>query len=149
MARKAESTFIASIHKHLAMDVHREKMNNPYRSGTADVWYSGMKGDLWVEYKFLPSLPKREDTVITLDLSENQKIWLRNRYTEGRNIAVICGCKAGAVVFTRLTWEQSTSAKIFSSFIRTRLEVAQWIHAQTGAESDNVIQTYLSVSKLS
>lgn len=149
MARKAESTFIAGIHKHLAMDVHREKMNNPYRSGTADVWYSGKKADLWVEYKFLPALPKREDTAITLDLSENQKIWLRQRHIEGRNVAVICGCKAGAVVFSNLTWEQPISTKIFTSFIRTRLETAQWIYAQTGAASNDVIQTYLSVSKLS
>jgi hypothetical protein len=131
MARKAETTFIASVHRHLAVGVYREKMNNPYRSGTADVWYSGQK-DLWVEYKFLPQLPKRMDTFIKLDLSENQKIWLRERHAEGRHVAVICGCKAGGVVFNGLSWDQPISNPEFTSRVITRPELAAWLLAQTG-----------------
>jgi hypothetical protein len=130
MARKAETTFISSINK-LLTDVHREKMHNPYRSGTADVWYSGRK-DMWVEYKFLPALPKRADTVVVLDLSENQKIWLRNRYDEGRHVAVICGCKAGGVIFDGLSWEKFLTAAEFASLILSRQAIADWILAQTG-----------------
>lgn len=132
MARKAETTFIGSVHKHLPMGVHREKMNNPYRSGTADVWYSG-RYDLWIEYKFLPSLPKRKDTNIVLDLSENQKIWLRQRWAEGRNVAVICGCKAGGVMFMHPDhWESAVSTADFESRIVSRTELAQWILRKTG-----------------
>ena len=139
MARKAETTFISSVHKHLPVGVHREKMNNPYRSGTADVWYSGQK-DMWVEYKFLPSLPKRMDTNITLDLSENQKIWLRNRHAEGRNVAVICGCKAGGVVFQGVSWDKPISNPEFTSRIRTRQELAAWLLSQTGEVQHDTTQ---------
>jgi hypothetical protein len=81
MARKPENTFIASVHKHLQC-TYFEKMNNPYRSGTPDVWYSGDKSDLWAEYKFIQSIPVKVD--VRLDLSELQKLWLRRRYEEGR-----------------------------------------------------------------
>lgn len=131
MARKAETTFIASVHRHLPLGVHREKMNNPYRSGTADVWYSGRK-DLWVEYKFIQAMPKRDDTLIALDLSENQKIWLEHRHNEGRNVAVICGCKAGGVLFTNLSWVQPLTAKQFASKVQSRQMLAEWLLAKTG-----------------
>lgn len=131
MARKAETTFIASVHRHLPLGVHREKMNNPYRSGTADVWYSGQK-DLWVEYKFIPALPKRKETMITLDLSENQKIWLRERYTEGRHVAVICGCKTGGVLFTDLSWEEPIQTSVFVARTVTRQVLAKWLLDHTG-----------------
>jgi hypothetical protein len=140
MARKAETTFIASVHRHLAVGIHREKMNNPYRSGTADVWYSGQK-DLWVEYKFLPKLPKRMDTFITLDLSELQKIWLRERHHEGRNVAVICGCKAGGVVFNGLSWDKPISNPEFASRVLSRPELAAWLETQTGAVQHGTTQT--------
>lgn len=132
MARKAETTFIGGIHKLLPLGVYREKMNNPYRSGTADVWYSGRR-DMWVEYKFLPALPKRTDTLIVLDLTENQKIWLRNRCREGRHVAVICGCKAGGVVFNGLSWDQPISTAEFTSRVISRQAIADWVLSQTGA----------------
>ena len=132
MARKAETTFISSVHKHLPLGVHREKMNNPYRSGTADVWYSG-RADLWIEYKFIPALPKKAKTMIVLDLSENQKIWLRQRFDEGRSVAVICGCKDGGVVFTHpVAWERGITADAFEIWIRSRAELASWILSMTG-----------------
>lgn len=140
MARKAETTFISSVHKHLPVGVHREKMNNPYRSGTADVWYSGHK-DMWVEYKFLAALPKRMDTNITLDLSENQKIWLRERCREGRHVAVICGCKAGGVVFNGLSWDQPISNPEFTSRLISRQAIADWILHQTGVVTHGTTKT--------
>lgn len=139
MARKAETTFIGSVHKHLPVGVYREKMNNPYRSGTADVWYSGKK-DLWVEYKFLPTLPKRMDTFIKIDLSENQKIWLRDRHREGRNVAVICGCKAGGVVFNGLSWDKPISNPEFTSRVITRQELAAWLLSMTGEVHHGTIE---------
>jgi hypothetical protein len=131
VARKAETTFISSVHRHLPTGVYREKMHNPYRSGTADVWYSGDK-DMWVEYKFLPALPKRLDTPVTLDLSENQKIWLKSRHREGRTVAVICGCKTGGVVFEALSWDRQVLTSEFLSLIQTRQQIAQWLTSMTG-----------------
>ena len=61
MSRGPENNFISSVHKHLPMKLYRMKNNNPYNGGIADVWYSGSKADLWIEYKFV-KLPARDTT---------------------------------------------------------------------------------------
>ena len=100
---KPESQFINRVHKHLPT-VYKEKMNNPYRSGTADVWYSGRDGDLWVEYKYMKELPKRK-TEIALPLTPRQRKWLNDRADEGRNVAVVLGTANGAAILTGGSWE--------------------------------------------
>jgi len=91
---KPENTFIKSVHRHL-VDTYAEKMCNPYRAGIPDVWYSGFKRDLWVEYKFLPRTPRG---LILPNLSGQQKLWIERRKAEGRNVWVIVGMKEGGVV---------------------------------------------------
>ena len=133
MAAKPENTFIQAVHRHLppVHQLYREKMANPYHGGTPDVWYSA-KLDLWVEYKFI-TVPKRPDTVINLVspkdpmLSALQQQWLADRYTEGRNVQVIVGCKEGGVVFTDTAWTRPVTAVEFRKRLLTRQQVAQHI----------------------
>ena len=47
---------------------------------------------LFIEYKLIKALPKRETTMVKPNLSEQQKIWLRNAGKMGANTAVIIGC---------------------------------------------------------
>ena len=128
MSRKPETVGIAAVHRHLK-EVHHEKMNNPYRSGTADVWYSGKQGDLWVEYKFIQRPPK----FVIPDLSTLQKLWLKERYLEGRNVAVIVLSKGGGVRFrSPEVWEAGMSREHFlEAFVDNRI-LALWIKEQTG-----------------
>ena len=91
LAAKPETTFYTSVHRHLPpLDkLHREKMANPYRGGTADHWYDGPDADLWIEWKFIV-LPKRGNTTIDLvtprgkklesPLSALQQDWLAGRH---------------------------------------------------------------------
>lgn len=125
MAAKPESTFIAAVHRHLPplAELYRMKNNNPYISGIADCWYSGQR-DLWVEYKFIV-VPKRPDTVISIDLSALQRDWLSSRHIEGRNVWVVVGCKEGGVVFEDTTWEQPITAAKFRGRLLGRPGVAQ------------------------
>lgn len=109
-------------------------MNNPYNSGTADVWYSGKRGDLWVEYKFLEDgkIPVRPTTMVDLMtrqryLSELQLDWLEGRYDEGRNVWVIVGCKDGGVLWPRRAWRQPMSAEEFRLRLMDRKELANLI----------------------
>ena len=47
MSTKPENTFIGSVHKKFGgKKPYIEKMYNPLRSGTPDVYYSGDVGDL-------------------------------------------------------------------------------------------------------
>lgn len=111
-----ENTFIASVHKHLPPQLYRMKNHNQYNGGIPDVWYSGTKADLWVEYKYV-NLPKKDDTVIQLTggknplLSHLQLEWLIERHKEGRNVAVVVGSKLGGcyITYANLTDNPTTS----------------------------------------
>jgi hypothetical protein len=139
---KPETTFTASVHKHLPplSQLHREKMANPYRGGTADYWYDG-KRDLWVEWKFLV-VPKRDSTVIDLvtgsaktqaAISPLQQKWLRDRYNNGRRVWVIVGSKDGGVIFKDRTWEVPVTAAVFRSLLVSRRDLARLITEEVGA----------------
>lgn len=127
MSSKPETTFTHSIHRHLPKEVYREKMANPYRGGTPDVWYSGNKRDLWVEYKFIPKLAVRVPNKI--ELSELQRLWLEARQVEGRNVAVIVGCPDGGVVL-RSPFPREITTPDFQASLLSRKQLAAWIGSQ-------------------
>jgi hypothetical protein len=129
VAVKPENTFIASVNRHLKT-TYFEKTNNPFRSGIADVWYSGKQGDLWVEYKYAPSLPKTQ--LYRPDLSARQIKWLGDRYDEGRNVAVILGLPQGGVVYLHREWEAWALPARLHELTRSRPELAEWIYQQVG-----------------
>ena len=126
MAAKPENNFIASVHKHLVRQVYSEKMYNPLRGGTPDVYYEGGR-HLWVEYKFIV-LPKRPTTPVRAKLSELQKLWLRRCYDSTGRASVIVGCKAGGVVLrTPEEWEKELTTAAFSERVQRRDEIARYI----------------------
>jgi hypothetical protein len=122
-------------------------MNNPYRSGTADTWYSGDRGDMWVEYKYIPKIPKTAR--IVPDLSERQKYWLVNRLAEGRNIIVVVGSPDGAVVIPPERWETGVTPAEYLMHLQSRQGLATWIRSQIGVRACHSPATFLSQPKLS
>lgn len=112
------------------------KNHNPYNGGIADCWYSGARADWWVEYKFVV-LPKRDNTVIDSTagkqplLSHLQQDWLRERHTEGRNVAVIIGCKDGGVWLPRLAWDKPLTTEEFRQQLLTRTALAELLSRLT------------------
>lgn len=127
MARKPENSFITGVHKYIPAQIHCEKMANPYRGGTADVWYDG-KRDHWVEYKFIV-VPKRAETMIDIPalLSTLQKDWLTERYNNGRTVAVVVGSAKGGVIFEGIDWLQPINTLHFQRRLNTRKDIAEWI----------------------
>lgn len=152
-----ENTFIASIHKSLPPEdeLHREKMHNEYRGGTPDVFYSGVN-DLWIEYKFIV-LPKRDSTVLDFctpkgknlvsDISALQQEWLKRRHAEGRNVAVIVGCKEGGIILTDREWEEKITADEFWRVMHTRKDIAEWIINKVGIFPHAVSHSSASLHK--
>lgn len=122
---KPENNFIARIHRLLPRSLHHEKMSNPYRRGTWDVWYSGNKNDLWIEYKYLECVPVRSN--VLPDLTALQLQWGLERLQEGRNLAVIVGCPKGGVLYTFRDWEKTLTAAEFTSCIVPVPTLADWI----------------------
>lgn len=128
MSTKPETTFIGSVHVYLPKTLHYEKMNNPYSSGTPDVWYSGDAADLWVEYKFLPTVPQTAIIDPRKLLSVLQFNWLNQRYEEGRNVAVVIGCsRLGGVILRDQGWKLQFPATTFRDRLVPRKAIAQWI----------------------
>lgn len=132
MSRGPENNFIAAIHKLLPPKLYRMKNHNQFNAGIADCWYSGVKRDLWVEYKFV-TIPKRDDTVIKFGFSELQVAWLDGRNAEGRFIATVIGSSEGGVILgvTSGTIREMTTEK-FRAHLRTKKEIAQYITTVVG-----------------
>lgn len=119
-----ENSFIAGVHRHV--QCYAEKMANPYRGGTPDVWYSGTACDLWIEYKFV-TLPKKPDTLVIPSLSSLQKKWLQDRSEEGRHVAVVVGTTHGGVVLKIFEAFNGIRSADFRKQIISRKEIAVFI----------------------
>ena len=124
MPAKPESRFIERVHTRLpiAKLFYREKMANPYRSGTPDVWYSG-KNDLWVEYKYV-ALPARAGSYIHFDVSPLQKRWIDNRRLEGRDVWLIVGSSVGGLIF-RDDFPDGMVKHLYMQRVQTVIAVAE------------------------
>lgn len=144
MSRKPENQFVSGVHKYLPPidELYRAKMNNPYTAGLPDWYYSGKKADIWIEYKYIKAIPKRDGTMIIPDLSEQQSKWLNDRYAEGRKVFVVVGCPEGGVVFTDLAWNKGASAADFRWAVMDRAKIARWIQNQVLPEGKSLVASY-------
>lgn len=89
------------------------KINDSFAGGVPDYFLEGDFQDLWVEVKFLPTLPKRPTTLInaTKLLSPLQQEWLTRRHNRRGDTLVIIGTPKSAVLF----WDNSWSLPIPTS----------------------------------
>tara|TARA_B100000214_G_scaffold334801_1_gene277706 strand:+ start:170 stop:583 length:414 start_codon:yes stop_codon:yes gene_type:complete len=86
-----EHSFVKSVHRKLPVDLYKWKIHDSYTNGVPDSMYAGDKGILFVEYKYVPSLPKIKTTPIKINLSKLQLQWLNNFVDMGHNAAVVVG----------------------------------------------------------
>lgn len=136
-----ENRFIQSVNRKLPLktEIHYEKMNNPYRRGTADSWYSGNKADMWIEWKYLPKLPKTIDPQKLLH--PLQTAWLNGRYKEGRNVCVVIGCPDGGVVLRDKEWCEVIERNNFVAKLKSVAEIAAYIEGEVRCENMSLKQT--------
>lgn len=134
MAAKPETNFSNALRDALPEGIYSMKNNNEYVSGIPDLWFSGCKGDLWVEMKFIQKLPKTVPIRPYDLLSKMQEKWLRDRYEEGRNVAVIIGCKRSTrlegIILRDLAWERDIPTQDFDALIVSKSELVSFIKEQ-------------------
>lgn len=134
MAAKPETNFSNAVRASLPDGIYSMKNSNDYTSGIPDLWFSGKGGDLWVEMKFVPKLPKRVPIRPYELLSHLQRKWLRERYEEGRNVAVIIGCKRKSrlegIVLRDLAWEKDIAPEDYDALILSKSKLASFIQEQ-------------------
>lgn len=92
-----EHSFIRSIHKALHPDVYKWKIHDTYTGGVPDAMYAGPAGVLFVEYKYVKTLPKRDDTIIRHSLSALQIAWLE-RMSQSVSVALVVGVADTAII---------------------------------------------------
>ncbi len=123
-----ESDFTRNVNNRLnPAEVFSWKINDNFKGGVPDNWYIGLRNDknktsgkimpLFVEYKYLQTLPKRETTVIIPALSSQQFDWLRMLIDSGHPAMVIIGanfgrCSKGVILETH-EWEDGVPLKDF------------------------------------
>ena len=97
-----EHSFIRAVHKLLPADplLLTWKINDQFTGGKPDCYYCGTREDLWVEYKFIKALPKRDKTKITIDLSQLQIDWLSFLDRCNRSVWVVVGAPKQAVILS-------------------------------------------------
>ena len=126
--RMNEHGFIRSIHKKLTPEVYAWKIHDTFQGGVADAYYSRRGGrDMWIEYKFIKSLPKRPKTVVQFGLSELQKEWLAQRLQDGRTVSVVVGSPEGAVILSDGEWETPLTAENFRRIAVATAAVVDYI----------------------
>lgn len=121
-----ETTFWQSLRKKLHPRVYALKLNLRFTAGVPDCWLSGSEDDLWLELKYLQSVPPVVDA--EKYLSELQKDWLVKRHSEGRNVGVLIGSPAGHVYYPGISWkDQQLTRGRFTELAQTTKDVAEML----------------------
>lgn len=116
------------------------KIRDDFQGGVPDNWYlgtcketNGKKLPLFVEYKYLKAVPKRESTRIMPALSAQQVEWIQMLHSAGQKVLVIVGCPNGrtsaGVIFYPSECVEGIPQKDFIERRRSYLEIADAITA--------------------
>ena len=121
-----EHGYIRSVHRHLPPEMHKWKVHDNYAGGVPDCWYAGPAGNIWVEYKWITKLPKRDTTVIKPNLSAQQLAWLIKMSGHSISCACIIGCPEGGIVLTgKDDWLDGISRNMLS--LTPAKGIASWL----------------------
>lgn len=124
-----EHGFIRAVHKYLPLDIFRWKIHDTFAGGVPDAFYAGPASTLFVEYKYVKTLPKRDASLLRTSLSPQQKQWLNTLADFHQPVALIIGCEQLALVMLNKTWNTEPSRTQFLSQAVTFSEVAKWIES--------------------
>jgi hypothetical protein len=119
-----EHGYIRSIHRPLPSEMHKWKIHDNYAGGVPDCWYSGPAANIWVEYKWIAKLPKRDTTLIKPNLSAQQLAWLIKMSGHSISCACIIGSPAGGFL---LTEKEQWINGIEKHTIISNKEVSKWL----------------------
>ena len=122
-----EHSFIRAIHKSLPAEVYRWKIHDTFTGGVPDTLYAGPSGILFIEYKWLKSLPKKQSTSINLGLSQLQINWLDKFHSYNQNVAVAVGYSGGVLLFTNKDWTKDINVANIQNYSLSRKDYISFI----------------------
>ena len=107
MPQKPEHAYRTKIRRKLHNSIDVWSIHDSYTAGIPDVWYSGWKNDLWIEYKYFQTLPKKHIDLTAgkhPKLTKLQQHWLNRKLEQGRSVWVVTGFPTGGVILTKGAW---------------------------------------------
>lgn len=122
-----EHSFIRAVHARLPPDLFRWKIHDTFAGGVPDAFYAGPASTLFVEYKYVKTLPKRDDTPIRTCLTPQQARWLNTLHDLNQPVALILGCGELALVLLEKRWNTNISRKRFTEEAVPHKHIANWI----------------------
>ena len=138
-----EADFTSRIHSKIRADrVKVWKIKDDFQGGVPDAMYLSkynpnglVQPAVFIEYKYLKTLPKREKTNIIPALSELQKEWLRIALIGKSKAFVIVGYpdksgSKGVVFYTPEEWEAGITLAEFKSRTMSYVNLADFIVSQ-------------------
>ena len=114
---KPERRFRQSVTQHIS-NVYVWPVNDTFHAGIPDHYYSGIRGDLWAEYKYFPTNRDRFDLlkpVRSPRLTQRQQRWLNDRHDEGRRVWVIVGMPSGGIILMNKEWMEPVEVQALMS----------------------------------
>lgn len=120
-----EHSFVKSIHNYLNPNVYKWKIHDTYTGGVPDAFYSGPVCSLFVEYKYIKKMPKRDSTILKHSLSKLQEAWLE-RVKLATPVALILGIGDTALIIVD-DFSANISKMHYIDACIPRKEVAEWI----------------------
>lgn len=138
-----EADFTSRIHSKIRADrVKTWKIKDDFQGGVPDAMYLSKHNPnglaqpvVFIEYKYLKTLPKREKTNIIPALSDLQKEWLRTALIGKSKAFVIVGYpdksgSKGVVFYTPEEWEAGITLAEFKSRTMSYANLADFIVSQ-------------------
>lgn len=124
-----EHSFIRYVHGKLDPKLIKWKIHDTFAGGVPDAFYLGERSSLWVEYKYVKALPKRDTTLIKTCLTELQKQWLDDLERCNQPCALVIGCEKQAIIRVKGQWHQDLTQDEFVANSVDRMQIARWINS--------------------
>jgi len=122
-----EHGFIRAVHADLPPEIFRWKIHDTFAGGVPDAFYAGPASTLFVEYKYIKSLPKRKSTPIKTCLTPQQKHWLNTLYDLSQPVALVVGVSNQALILLDKRWNANIFKTNFLQEAAPRNQIASWI----------------------
>lgn len=134
-----EAQFTRNVNKRLPKTVKAWKIIDQYEGGVPDCFYrlkyALAPNPLWVEFKYLKTLPKRATTLIKPNLSALQIAWLTEAMQAGEQTAIIVGYGSKGVVFTLSEAVTGILGDSFNERMETYQQLADSITTKLGGSN--------------
>lgn len=112
-----EHSFIKSIHSKINTKVFVWKISDKFQGGVPDAYYSGPTGYMYVEYKYQPKLPTKQETKVKINLSKLQRLWLARAKSHNHLAYIALGSPAGVYITDDITEKDITNKKLIEESI--------------------------------